>query len=184
MPFTKVGTNTYKSPSGRTFTKKQVKMYYATNGFQKKKKIKLTVNNKLKGALGSSGFKGKGKPTKLKPTGKIEINVKAHKGDKAELASTIKHEMLHVKHPTWTEKKVYKSSQKTKISPMEQSKLISKLRMKSLNYKSGAMKRKFKMGNGKTEAGAFITKMNESKRSIIKSNKPVSKKRIAIMGLV
>ena len=40
------------------------------------------------------------------------------------------------------------------------------------------------MGNGKTEAGAFITKMNESKMSIIKSNKPVSKKRIAIMGLV
>ena len=40
MPFTKVisGKNKgkYKSPSGRVFSKKQVKMYYATNGFKKK----------------------------------------------------------------------------------------------------------------------------------------------------
>lgn len=33
MPFKKVGKNKYKSPSGRTFTKKQVTMYYATKGF-------------------------------------------------------------------------------------------------------------------------------------------------------
>lgn len=38
MPFTKVGKNKYKSPSGRTFTKKQVQMYYATGGFKKKGK--------------------------------------------------------------------------------------------------------------------------------------------------
>ena len=37
MPFKKVGKNKYKSPSGRTFTKKQVKMYYA-GGFKKKGK--------------------------------------------------------------------------------------------------------------------------------------------------
>ncbi len=37
MPFTKVASNKYKSPSGRTFTKKQVKMYYATDGFKKSK---------------------------------------------------------------------------------------------------------------------------------------------------
>ena len=37
MPFKKVG-NIYKSPSGRKFTKKQVAMYYATDGFKKKKK--------------------------------------------------------------------------------------------------------------------------------------------------
>lgn len=36
MPFTKVSTNKYKSPSGRSFTKKQVVAYYATNGFKKK----------------------------------------------------------------------------------------------------------------------------------------------------
>ena len=34
--FKKVGKNKYKSPSGRTFTKKQVAMYYATGGFKKK----------------------------------------------------------------------------------------------------------------------------------------------------
>jgi len=37
MPFVKSG-NKYKSPSGRTFTKKQVALYYATDGFKKKKK--------------------------------------------------------------------------------------------------------------------------------------------------
>lgn len=36
MPFRKVGRNKYKSPSGRTFTKKQVALYYATDGFKKK----------------------------------------------------------------------------------------------------------------------------------------------------
>lgn len=33
MPFTKIG-NKYKSPTGRNFTKKQVALYYATNGFK------------------------------------------------------------------------------------------------------------------------------------------------------
>jgi hypothetical protein len=37
MPFKKVG-NKYKSPSGKTYTKKQVALYYATNGFKKPKK--------------------------------------------------------------------------------------------------------------------------------------------------
>jgi hypothetical protein len=35
MPFKKVGANKYKSPSGRTFTKRQVQAYYATDGFKK-----------------------------------------------------------------------------------------------------------------------------------------------------
>lgn len=35
MPFTKTGPNSYRSPSGRKFTKKQVVAYYATNGFKK-----------------------------------------------------------------------------------------------------------------------------------------------------
>jgi len=39
MPFSKVqlGKNKgkYKSPSGRVFTKKQVALYYATEGFKK-----------------------------------------------------------------------------------------------------------------------------------------------------
>lgn len=33
MPFKKVGANKYRSPSGRTYTTKQVKAYYATGGF-------------------------------------------------------------------------------------------------------------------------------------------------------
>ena len=40
MPFIKTGPNKYKSPSGRTFTKKQVQMYYATEGFTKKPRTK------------------------------------------------------------------------------------------------------------------------------------------------
>jgi len=38
MPFKKQSDGKYKSPSGRTFTKKQVAMYYATKGFRKKRK--------------------------------------------------------------------------------------------------------------------------------------------------
>lgn len=39
MPFKKISKNKYKSPSGRTFTKRQVMMYYANGGkFLKKKK--------------------------------------------------------------------------------------------------------------------------------------------------
>lgn len=37
MPFKKVGRK-YKSPSGRTFTKKQVVAYYASGGTFKKKR--------------------------------------------------------------------------------------------------------------------------------------------------
>jgi len=40
MPFTKISKNKYKSPSGRIFTAKQVKLYYATKGFKKKPKRK------------------------------------------------------------------------------------------------------------------------------------------------
>lgn len=40
MPFTKVANNKYKSPSGRTFSKKQVQLYYATQGFKDKPKGK------------------------------------------------------------------------------------------------------------------------------------------------
>lgn len=40
MPFTKTKSGKYKSPSGRSFTKKQVALYYATDGFKKKAKKK------------------------------------------------------------------------------------------------------------------------------------------------
>lgn len=40
MPFKKSGKSGYKSPSGKKYTKKQVKAYYATDGFKKKAKKK------------------------------------------------------------------------------------------------------------------------------------------------
>lgn len=44
MPFTKIpGTNTYKSTSGKKYTAKQVKLYYATDGFKKSKIKKLKL---------------------------------------------------------------------------------------------------------------------------------------------
>ena len=36
MPFTRIKGGKYRSPSGRKFTGKQVRLYYATNGFKKK----------------------------------------------------------------------------------------------------------------------------------------------------
>lgn len=36
MPFFRTGKNTYRSITGRKWTAKQVKLYYATNGFKKK----------------------------------------------------------------------------------------------------------------------------------------------------
>lgn len=36
MPFLRQPDGTYTSPSGKTFTEAQVKMYYATDGFTKK----------------------------------------------------------------------------------------------------------------------------------------------------
>jgi hypothetical protein len=38
MPFKKTKGGKYKSNSGRLYTKKQLAMYYATNGFKNKKK--------------------------------------------------------------------------------------------------------------------------------------------------
>ncbi len=38
MPFKKTKKGKYKSPSGKTFTKKQVKFYYASKGTFKRRK--------------------------------------------------------------------------------------------------------------------------------------------------
>lgn len=48
MPFTKAGRNRNVSPSGRVFTDKQVKLYYATDGF-KKSKLSNKKRRKRKG---------------------------------------------------------------------------------------------------------------------------------------
>ena len=48
MPFKKVGPNKYTSPSGKTFTKKQVEAYYATDGFKKPVRKKKPAKKKTK----------------------------------------------------------------------------------------------------------------------------------------
>jgi hypothetical protein len=46
MPFKKVGKS-YKSPSGRTFSEKQVKLYYATEGFKRTPKAAKATKMKV-----------------------------------------------------------------------------------------------------------------------------------------
>ena len=42
MPFKKIAKDKYKSPSGRNFTKAQVRLYYASDGFKNKpKKLRI-----------------------------------------------------------------------------------------------------------------------------------------------
>lgn len=48
MPFKKVGRNKNVSPSGKVFTDKQVKLYYATDGFKKSKLSKARRRRKKK----------------------------------------------------------------------------------------------------------------------------------------
>jgi len=105
MPFTPIGNGKYKSPSGRVFTAKQVKMYYATNGFTKNKaafkhKKERKVDNKMR-SFGDFD----------EATGKIRINKKMsaksrkEKGGKyPELLDTIVHEEYHKKNPKASEK--------------------------------------------------------------------------------
>ncbi len=145
---------------------------------RKNKKAKFVINNKMKGDFGAMTPK----------TNKIEINLKQHmkkgKLDKAELASTIKHELLHVKHPKMAEKEVYKKSAKTKIPPMEQHKLLSKLRNRTRNYKVGALKRKFKLGRGDTKPGEFISKVTNSSPYAEGVKETVNPTQIGIRGLI
>jgi len=140
---------------------------------RKKKKVKITVNNKLK-EYGNE------------ENGKIEINLRKHKGDKAELADTIHHELLHAKHPKASEKQIQKKTkiEMSKMTYAEKERLAAKVRMKGLNYKGGALKRKFKMGRGNVEPGAFINKLNESKHKKLAKNRGISPKKLGIMGLV
>lgn len=118
--------------------------YWATH--KNKAKPKFKVNNKMK-SLGRMNTK----------TNVIEINKKKHKGDKKELADTIKHELTHVKHPKMKEKQVYKSTDN--MTSSERSRMLSKL--KGIHYKQGALKRKYKIGRKGTQPGDFI---RESRR--------------------
>ncbi len=136
---------------------------------KKKKMPTVTVNNRLKGSFGATEIVGN-KPTK------IEVNVKRHKGDKAELADTIHHEMMHAKHPNMKEKTVRNKTandMKT-MSQAEKDKLVAKVRRKKLNYATGAVKRKLKIGAATTEPGELISKAKSMGRE----------QRVSIMGAV
>lgn len=158
--------------------KSAVAEWDAASKKKKKPKMKVVVNNKIK-AYGQVDVSKK----KRKKLTIIEVNKKKHKGNKAELADTIKHEMEHVKHPNASEKTIHASTP-AHMSQAEQDRLVAKLRMKKLNYKSGAAKRRFKMGPKQTNPGDLISKMNESKRPKNKPSKSISKTRLAIMGLM
>lgn len=143
------------------------------------KKHKIKVNNKLKDRggvlLGEADVEKK----------KIQINVKAHKGNLASLASTVKHELMHVKHPKMTEKEVYKRTAQTKISQPEQVKLLAKLPIRALNYKVGMVKRMLKMGKGDFAPGALIEKAKAQKvaQNNAESDNSISREeKVTIMG--
>lgn len=55
--------------------------------------------------------------------------------------------------------------------------------MKALNYKIGALKRKFKIPED-FQPGELISKMNEQKSNIKNNKQPLFKKQVAIQGLV
>lgn len=38
MPFRKTRRGKYKSPAGKTYTRKQVRLYYATRGFRRRQR--------------------------------------------------------------------------------------------------------------------------------------------------
>ncbi len=139
----------------------------------KKKKAKIVVNNKIK-AYGQTDTK----------TNLIEINKKKHHGDKRQLADTIKHEIYHTKHPKAHEKTVYKKTGHIEnMSSQEQNKYLAKLRMKGINQKVGAVKRKFKL-KGQAKTGDLISEINKRKITR-KTNQSIPRKeRVSIMGLV
>jgi hypothetical protein len=53
MPFRKIGPKRYVSPSGRVFTERQVRLYYANDGFPSHKQ-KHRIPRAKKDAKGSS----------------------------------------------------------------------------------------------------------------------------------
>ncbi len=114
--------------------------------------LKIKVNNKEKGF----GSFDEGKNL-------ITINKKRHKGNKAELLDTIVHETMHAKHRKMKERTVRKvtAAMIEKMSPEEKRKHLAKVKMKALNYKSGALKRKYKMGAVDASPGDFISRMND-----------------------
>lgn len=125
------------------------------------KKKKIVVDNHIKAYGEEQG-------------GTIKINVKKHKGNKAELANTIYHESYHQKHEKATEATTYKKTEEAmkQMSYGEKMALANKVRSKKLHYTQGAIKRKLGVSrHEKLIPGSLIQKMNEQK-VVKKNNQP------------
>lgn len=97
-----------------------------------KKKWKVKVDDKMRGAFGETDYTNK----------VIRINRKRHKSSapkispKADghehLGKTIFHEFLHKNHPTWTEEQVRRHEKKDwdKLSPARKKKYYNKIQKK------------------------------------------------------
>lgn len=106
-------------------------------------------------------------------TGVLEINRKKHKGNLAEEADSLKHELYHRAHPKATEKTTYQKTH-TAMKEMtynEKVALANKVRAKNSHYVQGAVKRKLGISkHEKMQPGSLIQKMNELK--VVKRNQP------------
>ncbi len=123
-----------------------------------KKKSRMKVDNHLKGSYGET--------TISKNKTVIKINVKKHKGNKAELADTIKHELLHAKHPKMHEKTVRKLTA-APMSKGEQARLL-------LKFREGKLRKKMNIGRDVAVAPG----------DLINKAKSMSTRKVGALGLI
>lgn len=114
MPFKRITTGKnkgkYRSPSGKIYTKKQMRAYYARKGF------KRVVDKRMRD-FGDIDYQKK------------KIRVNPRKGD---LLNTIIHEEIHRKHPDksekWVKKKTFEEEKKLGIAQAQ--KILDKYKRK------------------------------------------------------
>src|SRR5262245_22170838 len=68
MPFKKVGPDKYRSPSGNTFTRSQVALYYSRGGRFPGQKMSEQFSNPSQRKMGSGSYGGTVDPTSSIPT--------------------------------------------------------------------------------------------------------------------
>src|SRR5262245_20491036 len=68
MPFKKVGPDKYRSPSGNTFTRSQVALYYSRGGRFPGQKMSEQFSNPSQYKMGSGSYGGTVDPTSSIPT--------------------------------------------------------------------------------------------------------------------
>lgn len=139
---------------------------------KKKARPNITVNNKIPEYGTEQG-------------GKIVVNVKKHKGNKAELIDTVKHELLHAKHPKAKEEVIRHKTKEAvrEMSFAEKQSLVAKLRSKHNHYAQGVIKRKLQI-HGKTQPGSLISAMNEQKVARKPNQSSSSNFKLGVEGLI